>query len=82
MSKYIIKNCPAWQPHEVYYCYNSGNTRICPVYKDCILKQIVELCKNKDYFVKRFPNAEFSSGVQNSELAFDILQLLDIQEVE
>jgi hypothetical protein len=46
------------------------------------MKQIVELCKNKNYFVKRFPNAQFSSGVQNSDLAFDILQLLDIQEVE
>lgn len=46
------------------------------------MKRIVELCKNKDYFVKRFPDAQFSSAVQNSELAFDILQLLDIQEVE
>lgn len=80
MSKYIIKNCT---------CYDNGFCTARSIYvagcsqcTDCIMKQIVELCKNKDYFVKRFPNAEFSSGVQNSELAFDILQLLDIQEVE
>lgn len=86
MSKYIIKNCP---------CFDKDNTQcldtpvlpitemiLCKDHTDCVLKQIVELCKNKDYFVKRFPNAQFSSGVQNSELAFDILQLLNIQESE
>ena len=77
---YIVKNCPC------YYLETCGakdvEEQYCADCTDCKLKQIVELCKNKDYFVKEFPNAQFSSGVQNSELAFDILQLLDIKDVE
>ena len=84
MSKYIIRNCPAILP--MTKLCDSENMKkpsdYCINCTDCVMKQIVELCKNKDYFVKRFPNTEFSSGVQNSELAFDILKLLDIQEVE
>lgn len=80
MSKYIIKNCPNYfKTHSDSYC--DLDTGCCQDCTDCVMKQIVELCKSKDYFVKRFPNAEFSSGVQNSELAFDILQLLDIEEI-
>lgn len=80
MSKYIIKNCPAYKNNfcSIRDFYIQG----CVNCTDCVMKQIVELCKNKNYFVKRTPNAQFSSAVQNSELAFDILQLLDIQEVE
>jgi hypothetical protein len=85
---YIVKNCPAYEYDEEWdYHICKRNLAVyettcdtCPECSDCTTKQIVELCKNKDYFVKRFPNSEFSSGVQNSELAFDILKLLDIQE--
>lgn len=84
-DKYVIKNCPAWQPHEVYYCYNSGNTRICPVYKDCILKQIVELakghtelCKNCEQQIKECD----CNDICNAYRLNKILQLLDIQEVK
>lgn len=84
MSKYIIKNCPCYVQYEnsLHLCCDGQGDGECQDCTDCVIKQIVELCKNKNYFVKRFPNAQFSSGVQNSELAFDILQLLDIQEVE
>ena len=86
MSKYIIKNCPAiYGIDDGFLCSyreDEEDEKYCYDCTDCKLKQIVELCKNKDYFVKRFLNAEFSSGVQNSELAFDILKLLDIQGVE
>lgn len=92
MSKYIIKNCPCFV-EGIAIKGNVQKTQTCNNHKireltycqdctDCVMKQIVELCRKKDYFVKRFPNAEFSSGVQNSELAFDILKLLDIHEVE
>lgn len=86
-NKYIIKNCPAifysgitpepkcWQKWEQF-------DETCQNCSDCIMKQIVVLCKEKDYFVKRFPDAQFSSAVQNSELAFDVLQILDIEECE
>ena len=80
MSKYIIKNCPCYSKD--YSCQSKDNItgKYCKDCTDCVMKQIVEKCRDKNYFVKEFPNAQFSSGVQNSELAFDILQLLDIQE--
>ena len=88
-SRYIVKNCPAYQtfypdtgaePFSV--CDAELPFKKCQNCTDCVIKQIIELCKNKDYFVKRFPNAQFSSGVQNSELAFDILRLFDIEEIK
>lgn len=84
MKKYVVKNCPAYSKTQGVYwtCYEDNNKLLCQDCTDCVMKQIVEKCRNKNYFVKKFPNAQFSSGVQNSELAFDILQLLDIQEVE
>lgn len=79
-NRYVIRNCPAnYQNNCRTAKVNECNCQDCT---DCVMKQIVELCKNKNYFVKRTPNAQFSSGIQNSELAFDILQHLDIQEVE
>lgn len=83
---YVIRNCPAiYGIDDGFLCSYREDDEIekyCYDCTDCILKQIVELCKKKDYFVKRFPNTEFSSGVKNSELAFDILRLLQIEEVE
>ena len=83
-KKMIIRNCPAYSETQGVYwtCYEDNNKLLCQDCTSCVMNQVVELCKNKNYFVKRFPNAQFSSAVQNSELAFDILQLLDIQEVE
>lgn len=85
--KYVIKNCDNYTEFDKdWTCRSTIQNRkgcfCCQDCTDCVMKRIVELCKNKDYFVKRFPNAQFSSAVQNSELAFDILQLLDIQEVK
>lgn len=86
MSKYVIKNCPAYDCSITEWdCLGSDATEC----KDgnCILKQIVELCKdaqcecscsepNKD--VDCF---ECTSGGR-AELGTDILKLLDIQEVK
>ena len=89
-KKYIVRNCPSCRYTPKRYIdgicwnaqkFNSSARGLCQDCTDCVIKQIVELCKSKDYFVKRFPKAQFSSGVQNSELAFDILQLFDIEEV-
>ena len=75
MSKYIIKNCPAFdnkynechskiEPHKLY----------CQDCTDCVIKQIVELCEQykKDY--------NTTNGVWL--LANNIINLLNIQEVE
>lgn len=84
MKKYIVKNCPAYnkQIKSEEYAFPGHVKCDCGYSSGCIMKKIVELCKNKDYFVKKFPYAQFSSAVQNSELAFDILQLLNIEECE
>ena len=86
-KKIIIRNCPAWQPHEVYYCYNSGNTRICPVYKDCILKQIVELCREENVEGEKLASIMQLSDKDTKEFlshfaSNKILELLDIEEIE
>lgn len=87
MSKYIIKNCPAYDCSiEEWNCLGSDTTEC----KDgnCVLKQIVELCK--DYYKnceiegncidgRTCTSCFFGSG---NELAQDILSNLDIQEVK
>ena len=90
-DKYIIKNCNVIFKHgDFYFCQSSENLAknvYCQDCTDCILKQIVELCKdaqsecsckntNKD--VDCF---ECTSGGR-AELGTEILQLLDIQECE
>lgn len=78
MSKYIIRNCPAYI-HKPLYTHDKlcllGN-KVKPNYKglyvyckdctDCVMKQIVEKCKKE---IK-------------AELETEILKLLDVEEVE
>lgn len=68
-DKYIIKNCPAYSD----YCEEIKSYE-CQDCTACLLKQIVELCKQykKDYHA--------TNGVWL--LANNITNLLDIQEVE
>jgi len=66
---YIVKNCPA-----IYRTCNdcSNNSgKQCQDITDCVLKRIVELCKE-----------EQQSRVATNILSNKILQRLDIQEVE
>lgn len=86
MSKYIIKNCPAYSENQGVYwtCYEDNNKLLCQDCTDCLLKQIVEKCRvaQKEY-PKKFSDEEmdmFVSGRNN--LAGIILALLDIQEVK
>lgn len=82
MNKYIIKNCPAFDKQ-----YNECHSKIephklyCMDCTDCVMKQIVELCKDvqsKEYCKGRW---RFRSPSKAS-FGRDILQHLDIQEVE
>lgn len=89
MSKYIIRNCPCYidmplhnhdkvcrlgdivKPnHKELYVY-------CQDCTDCVMKQIVELCK------KELNSLEEYVDVRNIECVIlqNILKLLDIQEV-
>ena len=79
MSKYIIKNCPAIQQGT---CEKYGMCQDCT---DCVMKQIVEMCKKE---IKVYRNTLLPNDGTNTlhfgrqSFAYDILQLLDIQEVE
>ena len=92
MSKYIIKNCPAiYGIDDGFLCSyreDDESEKYCYDCTDCVLKQIVELCK--DYYKNceiegnciddRTCTSCFFGG--GNELAQDILSNLDIQEVE
>lgn len=93
MSKYIIKNCPACYNYEGKYgCEDNhdaqGRDTYCECINDCILKQIVEKCKNYKENCKiegncldeRLCSTCFLGGA--NELGEWILDDLDIQEVE
>ena len=76
MSKYIITNCPA-----IYRTCNdcSNNSgKQCQDINDCVLKRIVELCK------ENLDSLENYVDVRSLECTIlqRILKLLDIQEVE
>lgn len=81
MSKYIIKNCPA-------YCYlgkechneESKYGASCCEITDCVMKQIVERCKKvrectADICTNPYEYATYCE-------TRGVLQLLDIQEAE
>ena len=75
MNKYIIKNCP---------CYDCGfctsktvHVAGCSQYTDCIMKQIVELCK---HYRKHSDCGRDCSSF--GRFLDKLLDKLDIQEVE
>jgi hypothetical protein len=88
MSKYVIKNCPS-----CYYIYcdkeyecnwrGSGITKPCQDCTDCLLKQIVELCKEQKVINCNIDGKEqVLKAYYHTHLSDKILELLDIQEVE
>lgn len=75
-DKYIIRNCPCyWHIGEDDGC-SLENMKSCEEDNDCVMKQIVVLCK-EDYTSE---NNIFD--VSKKLFAQRILDLLDIQEVE
>ena len=82
MSKYVIKNCPAYKIEPdlcVERNLKNGEWVKCQDCTDCLLKQIVEKCKRKSMPI--YEN-EYFLITQEYPLAKEILELLDIQEVE
>lgn len=78
MNKYIIRNCPAYDCSITEWnCLGSDATEC--KNGNCILKQIVELCKDK-IRIYEYYDKDYALG--QVECAKSILQLLDIQEVE
>lgn len=78
MTKYIIKNCPALLISGICNGINVKGLA-CKNNTDCLLKRIVELCKepNEPYY-----NPECEFGIGRTDLAEEILELLEIEECE
>jgi hypothetical protein len=86
MSKYIIKNCPAYNPK---HCDCLNTKEIACLYRtDCVMKQIVENLRQVAYayHCDNCDGCGYYSGCGDSECgtyqALKSLELLDIQEVE
>ena len=80
---YIVKNCPVMQYHT---CEKYGMCQDCT---DCVLKQIVELCRERSSKCERCkaykdyePTDCLSCSTDDVVFANDILELLNIEEVE
>jgi len=94
MSKFVIKNCPAlrWDRKKFKVCYEGNKETKCCDIDDCVIKQIVRLCKDvkeKDPIVAERDNQtgeiiSISGWAENPiyDFAQKILQVLEIEEVE
>lgn len=81
MSKYVIKNCPYYSEDETLDGYE--NMTDCQNINDCILKQIVELCRNIDCPCEyQGVDCWECSRIGAKTFADKILKLLDIKECE
>lgn len=84
MSKYIIKNCPARLVFEdINYCQDFkyiGVNKPCQDCTDCLLKQIVEKCKNSTYTIRTPITQKKITKIKKT--AQEILSMLEIQECE
>lgn len=84
-DKYVIKNCPCYEHYEnnLHLCCNGEGDGECQDCTDCVLKQIVELCKG----IKcpcEYKGADCWECTESGarQFADRILQLLEIQEVK
>ena len=91
MTKYIIKNCPSCMEYietnsaRTYCCREFHHTAYCKEYTSCLLKQIVEICKQVDCdcLIDKRKCGAMDSMSMCCELFVkkDILKLLEIEEV-
>lgn len=85
-NKYLIRNCPAIYGISFDGCkkdhYEDG-TVLCQDCTGCVLKQIVELCKEQKVINCNIDGKEqVLKAYYHTHLGDKILELLDIQEVE
>lgn len=80
MSKYIVKNCPGRFYSEIgdkQKCWQKleEKSEYCQDCPDCIIKQIIGLCKENQFF-------HYGAVMLGNGLSVDILDLLEIQEIK
>lgn len=82
--KYIIKNCPCNVTTENMCDWENTNETYCDNCTDCLLKQIVEKCKEaiKIYNNEEFYEDDCDSFLGESIMAQQILDLLEIEGIE
>ena len=76
--KYIVENCPAVYIFKNGYSCNNlefDEHKYCKDIPDCVMKQIVRLCKENQFF--SYGAVMFGNG-----LSADVLNLLEIEEVK
>ena len=77
--KYIVKNCPLYYNQNGFnycrYLYKVDRSIFCEKYTDCLLKRIVSLCKENQFY-------GYGAIMLENGLSADILDLLEIGEVE
>ena len=78
-DKYIIKNCPCRMELHENDCFGHTGYYNCCACTDCVMKQIVELCKEESSIIQHKQKVKVK-GL--NKLADRIFELLDIQEVE
>lgn len=80
-DKYIIKNCPMYFHGN---CYGHTGNCDCSDCTSCVMKKIVELCKEDLKPAREWQEGDtvFIEYKKDIHLANNILQLLGIQEVE
>ena len=78
-NRYVILNCPMYFHSN---CYGHTGNCDCSDCTGCVMKRIVELCKGNQklkWQVGQKPEEWISF---NNPLSYQILQLLDMQEIE
>ena len=78
-KKIIIRNCPSCTKQDVCIAMYLRTSVDCKERNDCVMKQIVELCKEESSLIQHKQKIKVK-GL--NKLADKIFELLDIQEVE
>ena len=74
---YIVKNCPNYfKTHSGDYC--DLDTGCCLYRTDCVIKQVIEKCKDK-IRIYEYYDKDYALG--QVKCAKSILQLFDIEEI-
>ena len=84
-DKYIIKNCPNYRNREVdYTCTVEVISSDCHNCTDCVMKRIVEKCREAQEIMDKeeYYEDDFDTFNGESIMAETIMDMLDIEECE
>lgn len=88
MSKYVIKNCPACviSPSvcSEWHTKHGGKAKDCSDITDCVMKRIVEKCREAQEIMdkEQYYEDDFDTFNGESIMAETIMDMLEIEECE